>query len=170
MAGSKVPSRIAQGISQTVEAVSMWPSFFAVLAMATMVFIGVMSRYLGRPLYFVEEYTGYLAAVITIVTLAYILKRSTHISVNFIPELLPRRGRIGLETVTMLVSLSVVVLLFIAGTNLVINSFVAHRTAWTIAETPMGWVQLIVPIGLGLLIIQMLFNLVNKIKSLFIHQ
>jgi len=170
MAGSKVPSRIAQGISQTVEAASMWPSFFAVLAMVTIVSISIASRYLGFPLHFVEEYTGYLAAVITMVTLAYILKRSTHISIDFVPGLLPRRGRIGLETVTMLVSLSVVVLLFIAGTNLVINSFVAHRTAWTIAETPMGWVQLIVPIGLGLLIIQMLFNLVNKVKSLFIHQ
>jgi len=170
MANNKVLSRIVQGISQTVEAVSMWPSFFAVLAMATMVFIGVMSRYLGRPLYFVEEYTGYLAAVITIVTLAYILKRSTHISVNFIPELLPRRGRIGLETATLLISLGVVVMLLVAGINLVIDSFVSQRTAWTIMETPMGWVQLIIPVGLGLLIIQIMFELVNKIKSLFIHQ
>jgi len=138
--------------------------------MVTIVSISIASRYLGFPLHFVEEYTGYLAAVITMVTLAYILKRSTHISIDFVPGLLSRRGRIGLETVTMLVSLGVVVLLFIAGTNLVINSFAVNRTAWTIAETPMGWVQLIVPIGLGLLIIQMLFNLVNKIKSLFMHQ
>ena len=170
MANNKVPSRIVQGISQTVEAASMWPSFFAVLAMATMVFIGVTSRYLGRPLYFVEEYTGYLAAVITIVTLAYILKRSTHISVNFIPELLPRRGRIGLETATLLISLGVVVMLLIAGINLVIDSFVAHRTAWTIMETPMGWIQLIIPVGLGLLIIQIMFELVNKIKLLLSPQ
>lgn len=170
MANNKVLSRIAQGISRGVEAASMWPSFFAVLAMATMVFIGVASRYLGRPLYFVEEYTGYLAAVITIVTLAYILKRSTHISVNFVPELLPRRGRIGLETATLLISLGVVVMLLIAGTNLVIDSFVAHRTAWTIMETPMGWVQLIIPVGLGLLIIQIMFELVNKIKSLLSPQ
>lgn len=170
MANNRVLSRITQGISQTVEAASMWPSFFAVLAMVTIVSISIASRYLGFPLHFVEEYTGYLAAVITIMTLAYILKRSTHISIDFVPGLLTRRGRIGLETVTMLVSLGVVVLLFIAGTNLVISSFAVNRTAWTIAETPMGWVQLIIPIGLGLLIIQMLFNLVNKIKSLFMHQ
>ncbi len=170
MAGSKVLSRIAQGTSQIVGTASMWPPFFAVLAMVTMVSISIASRYLGRPLHFVEEYTGYLAAVITMVTLAYILKRSKHISIDFVPELLPRRGRIGLETVTMLVSLGVVVLLFIAGTNLVIDSFAVNRTAWTIAETPMGWVQLIVPVVLGLLIIQRLFELVNKIKSLFMHQ
>ena len=89
----KVLGVILNAVSGFVERLSMWPSFVAILAMVVMVFVSVFSRYFGKPLQPVEEYTGYLAAVITMFSLAYILKRSSHISVDFIPQLLGPKQR-----------------------------------------------------------------------------
>lgn len=163
----KVLGVILNGVSGFVERLSMWPSFVAILAMVVMVFVSVFSRYLGKPLQPVEEYTGYLAAIITMFSLAYILKRSSHISVDFIPQLLGPKQRTALEAVTMLISLGIVVLLLIAGTRLTIESLVTNRLAWTMMETPLGYVQLIIPVGLTLFIFQIVYALVNKFRVLF---
>jgi TRAP-type C4-dicarboxylate transport system permease small subunit len=163
----KVLRSIVSGVSSFVESLSMWPSFFAILAMVTMVFISVFSRFLGYPLQPVEEYTGYLAAVITMFSLAYILKRSSHVSVDFIPQLLGKKQRTALEMVTMLISLTIVVIFLIASARLAIDSLVTKRLAWTIMETPLGYVQMIIPIGLVLFTFQIVYELVNKMRVLF---
>ena len=167
MTNGKSSNRIVGGISKVLENISMWPPFFAVLAMALMITVSIFSRYFGYPLQPVEEYTGYLAAIITMIGLTYILKRSHHIAIDLLPQSLRGKGRIALETITMLVSLGVVILFFITGTNLAIDSLVKHKTSWTVTATPLGWVQLIIPFGLGLFIIQILFELSNKFKTLF---
>jgi len=163
----KVLGVILNGVSGFVERLSMWPSFFAILAMVVMVFVSVFSRYLGKPLQPVEEYTGYLAAIITMFSLAYILKRSSHIAVDFIPQVLGSKQRTALEAVTLLVSLVIVILLLIAGTRLAIESLVTNRLSWTIMETPLGYVQMIIPVGLALFIFQIVNELVNKFRALF---
>lgn len=170
MAEEKKQSGILHILSNIVEATSMWPPVIAVLAMATMVFVSIMMRTFGAPLQFVNEYTGYLAAVITMITLGYILKRSSHVAITLIPNKLPVRGRAGLEIVSLLLSLAVVTMFIYTGTMLVIDSFVKNRTAWTVVETPLGWVQLIIPIGLLLLFIQIVYEIARRIRIVSTHQ
>jgi TRAP-type C4-dicarboxylate transport system permease small subunit len=163
----KVLRAIINGIAVFVENLSMWPSFVAILGMVLMVFISVFSRLFGYPLQPVEEYTGYFAAIITMFSLAYILKRASHVAVDYIPQRLSRKPRIILETTTLSISLVIVILFLIAGTRLTIESFVTKRLAWTIMETPLGYVQMIIPIGLILFIFQIVYELVNDIRALF---
>ncbi len=166
MANERLLSRIGHRFTRTLEGISMWPVFFAVLAMGLMVTTSIISRYFGYPLQPVEEYTGYLAAIITMIGLTYIQRRSAHISIDLLPQSLPPKGRLALSTITTLVSLAVIVFLFVAGIYIAADSFAKHRVSWTVMETPMGIVQLIIPIGLGLFIIQLIIDLVSKFRSL----
>lgn len=167
MANERLLSRIGHRFTRILEGISMWPVFFAVLAMGFMVTASIISRYFGYPLQPVEEYTGYLAAIITMIGLTYIQRRSAHISIDLLPQSLPPRGRLVLTTITTLVSFAVIVFLFYTGTYTAADSFAKHRVAWQVTETPMGIVQLIVPIGLGLFIIQLVIDLVKNFRAIF---
>ena len=158
------------GALDILEAIGMWPAFAAVLAMVSLVFVGVVTRFFGHPLPFVDEYVGYLVAVVVFMALSYVLKRKAHVAVKFLPNALPPRGRTVLELSTLLISLGVVTLLLVATANLVISAFETGRTAWTVMETPLWPVLLIMPIGFRFFIIEILIQAIKMVKSLFTHQ
>ena len=167
MAGSKIPNKIVRGASKVLDAVGLWPATAAVLIMIVLVFVNVVIRYLGQPLPFADEYAGYMLAMLALLAAGYLVKHNDHISVSIITENLSPRSRACLEIVTRLVALAVIALLFVAVTKLVIVNFQTGRTAWTIMSTPLAPVQLIMPIGFGLFLIQIVIDLIKRVKSLF---
>lgn len=151
---------------RVLETISYWPVFFAVLAMVVMVTASIISRYFGYPLQGVEEYTGYLAAVITMIGLMYIQRKSTHISIDLLPQTLRGKKKIAIEAIHMTISAIVLIVLLGAGTFVAVDSFVKHRVSWQVVETPMGVVQLIVPIGLTMFLIQVIVDIYKKFRAL----
>lgn len=166
MYGIIMLGRIAKRTSEILEGLSFWPPFAAMLGMIIIVFAGVAMRFIGQPLPFVEEYSAYLQVTISFLALSYVLKRKTHISVSIVPDALRPSIRARLEILTLLISLVVIVLLFVSTIILVVSSFKTGRTSWSVMETPLAPVQLLMPIGLGLFILQIIDSTTKKVKSL----
>ena len=152
--------------SQVLNFISEWPGLLAILIMAVTVVMGVTSRYIFHyPLHFVDEYNGYLNAVVIMLPLAYVLKRAGHIRLSVVVNALPQRVAKSLDLVTILVSFSIVIVLIISAIRLVIKSFASGTLAYTVLATPLAPVQLIIPIGLVLFAIQIMVEIAKRIRT-----
>ena len=163
--------KVIQRIPEVAPLVGLVPAFGAMLLMIAIIFVGVVLRYIfNRPLSFVDEYSGYLLAMVILFPLAYALKTKGHISVSLVVKMLPQRAAAWLEVSTLLVSLGFVTIILVATTQLAIRSFALGRLAWSPMETPLGPVQLIMPIGLSLFVIGIVAEIASKVKSLWGRQ
>lgn len=166
MVNREIRKRLVTRMSRTLNFTSGWPGFVAILIVGAMVVASVTSRYVfNRPLHFVDEYSGYLMVAIIYFPLAWILSRTGHIRLPFVVTALPRRVANYLEMATILVSLGVIIVLTISVTQLAMDSFARDIRALTFMATPLGPVQLILPIGLGLFAIRIMVEIVQRIKA-----
>ena len=162
---SKV-KKVIQRIPEVTPLVGLVPAFGAMLLMIAIIFVGVVLRYIfDRPLPFVDEYSGYLLAMVILFPLAYALKTKGHISVSLVVKMLPQRAATWLEVSTLLISLGFVILILVATTKLTMESFAIGRLAWSPMETPLGPMQLVMPIGLSLFVIGIVAEIAGKIRS-----
>ena len=166
MVSKRMLSRLGTKISITLDCLSGWPAFVAVISVGLFVVASVTSRYaFNHPLHFVEEYSGYLMVALIYLPLAWVLRHAGHIRLPLVVKALPRRAANCVEMATVLISLVVIVVLFISVTQVVMDSFVRGIKAWTLMATPLGPVQLILPIGLGLFTIQIIIEIARRIRE-----
>ncbi len=157
---------VAQWIAEVTPLLGLVLAFGAMLLMIGLVSIGVVMRYFfSRPLPFVDEYSGYLLALLILFPLAYALKTRGHIAVTIVVRMLPHRMSAYVELATLIISLAFVILLVFATTRLTAESFILARRAWSPLETPLGPVQLIMPVGFSLLVIAIMFEIMSKIRA-----
>ena len=170
MGNNNFLTKLGQKSSQILEAMGLWPSIVAISGLVVMIFTGIILRYFGFPLAFVEEYTGYLVMLLVMMGTSWVAKQKGHIDINLIPNLLRPRARIYLETLNFLVAMVVIALIFATMIPFIKYNFETGRTSWTFMRTLLAPVQLIMPIGLALFFIQTLVLFVNKVKTLFVRQ
>ena len=151
---------------QIMDAIGLWPSAVAVLIMVGLIFVSIVTRFFGFPIQLVEEYVAYMVAIVVLLGGSWVVKQNAHISINLIPNLLRPKPRIIVEIITLTIALIVIAFLLEIETALVIDSFKTGRTAWTIMRTPLWPVQLIMTIGFSLFAIQIVVQIVKRIKKL----
>lgn len=167
MGKTKNVLRLVKRVPELLPSVGLVPAFSAILLMILIIFFGVFTRYvLGNPLPFVDEYSGFLLALIIFLGLAYALKTKGHVSVDIVIKMLPHRITAYLEAANLIVALGFVILILIATTQLTTDSFAEGKLAWGSMETPLGPVQLVMPIGLSLFVIGLIAAIASKISSL----
>ncbi len=137
-----------------------------VVVLALMVGIGAISRYaIARPIPMVDEFGAYMLVAITFLGAGYVLREKGHVRVDIVVRLLPRRVAAWLTVATDLISIVGTILLTVLTAQVVINAFrVGNRVIGTI-EIPLGPVQLLMPVGLSLLLIQFLYVLSTSVRS-----
>jgi TRAP-type C4-dicarboxylate transport system permease small subunit len=134
------------------------------IALEAIVVIGILARYVfGYPVPFADEYSGYLMAIVVMLPLSWVLKRAQHVRIDDLIKIFPARVVRYVDLINIFVSLAVVVILTIGTGKLVIASFTKWIRAWSPMETPLGPVQLVLPIGLGLFAIQIIVEIVRMI-------
>ena len=163
-------SRVKHRAAQVVDGMGLWPAIASVIIMVTLIFGSIVTRFFGLPLAWVEEIIGYMVAILVLVGGSWVVQQNRHISVTVIPEKLRPRIRTGLEIITLLISFVVIGFFLWLETTLVIDNFIEGRTAWTILQTPLAPVQLLMPIGLSLFVIQIVRRIVNRVKALYARQ
>lgn len=156
--------------AQVINSTGLWPSIVSVWLMITLIFASIVSRFFGFPLAWTEEMIGYMVAILVLLGGSWVVQQNRHISINYLTEKLRPRTRTGLEVITLLISFVVIGFFLWLETTLVIDNFIEGRAAWTILQTPLAPVQLIMPIGLSLFIIQIVVQIVNRVKVLASHQ
>lgn len=163
-------SEFRQKVAQVINGMGLWPAVVSVWVMISLIFISIVTRFFGFPLPWVDEIISYMVAILVLLGGSWVVQQNRHISINYLTEKLRPRARTGLEVVTLLISFVVIGFFLWLEGGLVIDNFIEGRTAWSILQTPLAPVQLIMPIGLGLFIIQIAVQIVNRVKVLASRQ
>ena len=137
-----------------------------VAVMMAIMVVSVTARYVfNRPLAFADEYVMYLVVGLSLLAANYVLKEKGHIRVDVVVSRLSPRVRVWLLVVTEIITIftvTVIMLQVIAMTSL---SFETGTISETALRTPMGPIQLMMPIAFGLLLIESLRTTAISIKS-----
>jgi TRAP-type C4-dicarboxylate transport system permease small subunit len=106
------------------------------------------------------EAVVYLMVAATLIGLPYVQRLRGHVNVDLIPIWLPQRGRFALAVVTLSLSSAIVALMLVYGLEF---WHVAWSRGWR-SDTVWGvrlWIPyLAIPVGFGLLLLQLLADLV----------
>lgn len=156
--------------AQVINGMGLWPAVVSVWVMISLIFVSIVTRFFGLPLPWVDEIIAYMVAILVLLGGSWVVQQNRHISINYLTEKLRPRARTGLEVVTLLISFVVIGFFLWLEGGLVIDNFIEGRTAWSILQTPLAPVQLIMPIGLGLFTIQIAIQIVNRVKILASRQ
>ena len=125
--------------------------------MTGLVVVDVVARYaFNSPLGFAGEYVMYLMVGVTLIGAGWVLREKGNISVDIVVRLLPLRAHAWLLAATDVLSIFLVALLLIPVIKLTGQSFASQSISVTPMSTPLGIVQLILPIGFGLLLLEFL--------------
>ena len=164
--GTNVLRKFIAGVRPLIYLVSKWPALIAVVAMMVIMISGIVARYVfNQPLHWIDEYVGYLMALVTLLPLAWVLLHARHIRLTLIIQGLPGRGSNYLQLITDFIALAVTGVLLISTIQMVRNSFATGMRAWTVRETPLGPVQLLMPIGFGLFAIAVIIDIIHRIRG-----
>jgi TRAP-type C4-dicarboxylate transport system permease small subunit len=139
---------------------------YAALAMVLVIVIGVTFRYvLKLPLRFDAEYTGYLLVMVSWVGAAYALKAGAHVRVDVVVRHLPPRLRAWMQVGTDVLSLLCMSLLLYYMWQLAYSNLVRGVFAMTPMMTPLGPIQMLLPLGALLFILQLLIELSRSMRT-----
>lgn len=144
---------------------------YAALAMVMIIIIGVTFRYvLKLPLRFDAEYTGYLLVMIAFVGAAYALKVGAHVRVDIVVRNLPRKLHAWIQVVTDVISLGCMVLLLWYMWGMAFANVLKGVRSITPMETPLGIVQMLLPLGALLFSLQMLVEIAKSLRAALSQQ
>lgn len=153
-----------------IEKLSGWAfsvTLWAPALMAALITYDVVSRtLLGSPSLITDEITGYLLVFIAFMGAAEALRTGRHIGVDILTSKLPPRSRLRLKLVASSVSLLFLSVFWWHAVVMVYRSYVRNVTVPSSLLTPLWIPQVFIPIGMTLLILQMVAEIATSSKKL----
>lgn len=139
-------------------------SGLALFGMMWLVAIDVAGRYLlGKPTQFAFELSGYGLVAIVFLGAAATQRSGDHIRVTIIADLLPAGIQRALRTTTLLVALVYFLWLTWATMLPVLQNLEFGSTSITPLHTPLWIPTLLVPLGLGIMAIQLIVDVLREL-------
>jgi C4-dicarboxylate transporter DctM subunit len=133
------------------------------LAVAVIVTLEVIMRFVfNRPTMWVTEISSLLTIIASFLLFAYTLQEKGHTRVDFITAMLSRKSVYFLELFTTLLGLVYCGILVWYGTKMIQSSLVLEEVSQTL-QIPLWIPQMFVPIGGGLMFLQLLKFLKNDL-------
>lgn len=158
--------RLLERICNVLSIASLVICAALVAIMALMVGLGAVARYtIAKPFPMVDEFGAYMLVAITYIGAGYVLRERGHIKIDVVTKMLPRIITARLAVATDLLSILTTIGLIIMTAQVVAGSWRSGATVMGLIDIPMGPVQLLMPIGLSLLLIQFLYVLSASVKS-----
>jgi TRAP-type mannitol/chloroaromatic compound transport system permease small subunit len=159
---------LVKKILELIPKFSLVTAGLALILITLFIVIEVVARSVFRySVPFAIEYSEYLIPVVALLGAAYVLKEEGHVRADIIVSHLSDRLRLWFDLIGYIAGLVFLVVLDIQTCTLVLKSFKYHYTSLYPMRTPLGYVQLMLPIGLSLFILQLVIEIVKKIKLLF---
>lgn len=125
----------------------------------------VVLRYAFTPTKWVHEFSSYLMVVVVFLGLAYALKEDAHIKVDFLVLRLPKFVQNWLKVFNSILFLVFTSMLFYFNLQLFIESFVLNTHSFTAVDVIVWPVQLIMPVGLGIMGMLLIANIYVESKA-----
>jgi TRAP-type C4-dicarboxylate transport system permease small subunit len=135
----------------------------SIISMILIINLNVFLRqFFNKPLFFVEEYSGYFLVVLVYMGLAFTAREGGHINVDIVVRRLSKRTRDGLEIGTLAVSIATMGVYFWFAWDLFMESLRVGARAITIMSTPLWIPRSFLWIGLSFLILEIVALIVKK--------
>ena len=112
-----------------------------------------------------DEFSGYLMVVTVMAGLAYTLKSEAHIRITILLVRLGPKSRRCMDLLGALFALTMTLFVCYHATLMVYDSYSYDMRADSISETPIFIPQLIVPLGLAGLVLQLSALLIRRLKA-----
>lgn len=136
-----------------------------VLFMMTLLVTGdVIGREFGHSTGVAHEISGYCLVVIVFLGLAYTLRVGKHVEVSVVTAKLPQRARRWLKIATSFVSMAFIVWLLWFTLQHAIRSYALKSVSMTPLRVPLWPLEMLLPIGLGLLTLAIMVETIKIIK------
>lgn len=127
---------------------------------------GVVARAgLGAPLAWVLELSGAALLYITFLATAYVARNDDHVRLEIIDTLLPARAVRILDIFALLFQLAVAATLLYASATLALSDLERGTHTGGFLRISRWMVGIVVPVGSGLLVLQLVRNLVRRIRG-----
>lgn len=142
--------------------------FAACLYVATgaMLAYEVTARYVfTAPTIWAEELSRFFLVWGTFLAAAALLAKRKHIRINIVVDRLPEAARRVAEAFSLAFVALVSAVIVWHGTAIAWDSFVRGRTAGTMLDPPMWWIEAAAPLGFTLLGLQALIELVRLLRG-----
>ena len=146
--------------------VSGWIAAIFVILIVLLMAVEILSRsFLGTSTMVVSDYSGYFLVALVLFGLGFTLREDGHIRIKLIRmRLSETAGRI-LDILIALGCAAMTLFALRASLRMVLASHRLDMRADTVAQTPFWIPQLVIPVGLLLLLIQLLAFIIRRVRS-----
>ena len=120
---------------------------------------------LGKSTMVVSDYSGYFLVAVVLLGLGFTLREDGHIRIRLVRMRLPDSIARILDILIALAAAGMTIFALRAGLRMVMASHRLDMRADTIAQTPFWIPQLVIPLGLFLLLVQLLAFIIRRIRS-----
>ena len=156
-----------RAVVRAVPSISLIVGVVSLSTMVIFVATAVAVRYItGYSLHFAIEYTEYLIPVLVMWGAAYTMKQKSHITVDLVASNFPARTREWILVIGYILGLVYLIILMKYQLDLALYNISIKSIADYPTKTEIGWVQLVLPIGLALLSFQTVVEIVRMFKHL----
>jgi TRAP-type C4-dicarboxylate transport system permease small subunit len=148
-----------------------WGGELCVFSMISLLVVDVIGRYVFHKSTLISyDLTGYYLVGITYLGAAYALREGSHIRITVITDTMRPRTRNWWLFFIDIVALFFIIILFVKSVDLVKYSLETGLKSTSFMGEPMWIPEIIVPIGLGMYILEDFRQLVATAKSLFFER
>ena len=164
----KVAQRAEYQIARVIKALSMVGAA-GILVMMLLTTTDVAGRYLlNKPVLFAYEVTEYLMVVCVYMALAYTESQDGHVNVTALYSHLSPRVQAIMFIAARVVILALCILLIGKTFSLAYFSLQQNEITPTGVGTPLGPAKMVVPIGLSLMVVELILRIVSRIRMLWL--
>lgn len=155
--------RILGSISNIIGYFSGW----LVPAMALLVFIEVISRYVFRQALMVgDEFSAYMLVALCFLGAAYTWKEKGHVRITALVSRLPTKVASWLRLITLVFVFLFVLGLCQASYGFMSMSFKLHMASATWLHFPLQGIHILLPIGFVILALLLMLDIARAIKNI----
>jgi C4-dicarboxylate transporter DctQ subunit len=157
-----------KGISQIAPRICLIVGSISICAMVILVMAGIIARFVfNSNIIFAIEYTEYLIPILVLWGATFTLQQNAHINVDLVVAHFPAKVRRWLELIGLFLGLIYIIVLMkyllkLAFYNISIKAIADYPTM-----TQIGYIQLLLPIGLFFFAFQLVIEMVKKFKQIF---
>ena len=154
-------------VIETISSISGWLSGIGVYGLTIVVFIDVVLRYFfSSSIFIADELSIYFMVYVAFMGAAMTMKKGAHIKVDLLYQRLSKKGRLWLDTVTMIVGTIVCFIMTYQSALWVRYTYKTNFISPTILETPMWIPMSCIPIGLFLWSLQYVVETIKALNML----
>lgn len=157
--------RVLSAIRWFIDFVSREGGKVVTLAMVSLICIDVIMRAsIGRSTLIAGEVSGYMLVALVMLSLAHAERMQRHVDIDLLTRRFPQRFREWLKLVMLVGSIAYLLWFISATVSPVIHNYVQGVRSVTGLATPMWIPYLFVPLGAGMLLVELVAETVSQVR------